>query len=85
MSEFKFSCPQCEQHFLCDEQFSGRAMQCPNCKVLIHIPAVPGKTELYQPESGKTWATFVPSGNSAKPKGLALHPRTIPAKPPLPQ
>ena len=83
MSEFKFSCPHCEQHFLCDEQFSGREMQCPNCKILIHIPHVPGKTAHYQPESGKTWATFVPSEDMPKPKGLALHPKTVlPKSPP---
>ena len=82
MSEFKFSCPHCVQHFLCDEQFSGREIQCPNCNVLIHIPHVPGKTARYQPESGKTWATYIPSGDASPPKGLSLHSKTLPAKAP---
>lgn len=70
MSDLKFSCPRCEQHLQCDEQFSGREIQCPACNHLIRIPPVPGKTAQYAPESGKTWATFVPSGNAATPPGV---------------
>ena len=82
MKQFKFSCPHCEQHLQCDEQFSGREIQCPNCQVLIRIPPVPGKTAQYSPESGKTWATFVPPGNVGAPKGLAINPKKEPPKPP---
>ncbi|MEO5803384.1 MAG: hypothetical protein ABIR24_07620 [Verrucomicrobiota bacterium] len=79
MSEFKFACPHCQQHFRCDEEFSGREFQCPSCHMLLHIPAIPGKTAQYQPEVGKTWATFVPSGDVERPKGLSLN---RPQKPP---
>jgi hypothetical protein len=72
MSQFKFSCPQCQQHLQCEEQFSGREIQCPSCHHLIRIPPIPGKTVEYKPESGKTWATFVPPGNEAKPPGLSI-------------
>ena len=72
MNEYKFSCPQCQQHLQCDEQFSGRQIQCPACQHLIRIPAIPGKTVEYNPESGKTWATFVPPGNVATPKNLSV-------------
>jgi hypothetical protein len=80
MSEFKFSCPQCQQHLQCDEQFSGREIQCPGCNHLIRIPPIPGKTVQYNPESGKTWATFVPSGNV--PKGISTAPPKNDPKPP---
>jgi hypothetical protein len=60
MSELKFACPHCEQHLACDEQFSGRQIQCPGCNHIIHIPAVPGKTAQHKPESGMTWATYIP-------------------------
>jgi DNA-directed RNA polymerase subunit RPC12/RpoP len=60
MNDHKFSCPHCEQHLQCDEQFAGREIQCPHCHHLIRIPPVPGKTVDYSPESGKTWNTFVP-------------------------
>ena len=72
MNQFKFSCPHCQQHLQCDEQASGREIQCPNCHHLIRVPAIPGRTTEYNPESGKTWATFVPSGNMLPPKGISL-------------
>jgi hypothetical protein len=62
MSEFKFNCPHCNQHLQCDEQSSGRQIQCPSCNVLIRIPSVPGKTAQCTPESGMTWATYVHPG-----------------------
>ena len=68
MSEFKFECPHCHQRMSCDEQFSGRQIKCPGCNHLINIPHVPGKTAQYQPESGKTWATFVPPPKAKPPQ-----------------
>jgi len=67
MAEFKFSCPHCDQHLQCNEQFSGREIQCPACNHLIRIPPVPGKTADFNPESGQTWATFVPGSKGTKP------------------
>lgn len=75
MSDLKFSCPQCQQHLQCNEQFSGREIQCPGCNHLIRIPPVPGKTVQYQPEAGKTWATFVPSASVPPPSGLSTKPK----------
>ena len=82
MSEFKFSCPHCQQHLLCDEQFSGSEIQCPNCHHLLHIPPVPGKTADYKPEAGKTWATFVSDGAVPRPKGLSLQRKKPPPESP---
>jgi len=62
MSELKFECPNCKQHLACDASNSGRQIQCPECNHLIRIPSVPGKTAEYKPESGKTWATYIPPG-----------------------
>jgi hypothetical protein len=77
MSEFKFSCPHCQQHLQCDAQFSGREIQCPGCHHLIRIPPVPGKTVDYKPESGKTWATYV-----APPKNASNNPKKNDPNPP---
>ncbi len=66
MSEFKFSCPHCEQHLQCEEQHSGRQIQCPKCNHLIVVPSVPGKTANFQPQSGMTWNTYVPPGDKKK-------------------
>lgn len=62
MAEFKFSCPQCEQHLQCDEGLSGRQIQCPACNHLIRIPAPPWKSpeSTFNAESGKTWDTILP-------------------------
>src|SRR5438105_14948834 len=76
MGEFKFSCPHCQQHLQCREEFSGRQIQCPTCHVLIRIPAVPGQTSQFATESGMTWATFVPDGGSAPPYVLNVK-RTV--------
>ena len=43
MSEFKFSCPHCDRHIQCDEQYSGRQIQCPACDHLITIPLSPAR------------------------------------------
>ncbi len=72
MNQFNFSFLQCEQHLQRDEQASGLEIQCPNCHHLIHIPPIPGRTADYNPESGKTWATLVPSGYVLPPKGISL-------------
>ena len=73
-AEFKFACPHCNQHLQCREEFSGRQIQCPACHVLIRIPAIPGHTAQYTPESGMTWATFVSDGVSPPPPGLGIKP-----------
>jgi hypothetical protein len=82
MNQFKFSCPHCQQHLQCDEQFSGREIQCPACHVLIRIPHIPGKTVDFKPEVGKTWATFVPPGNAPPAPGLSLGRREDRPNPP---
>lgn len=80
MNELKFSCPQCQQHLQCDEQFSGREIQCPSCHHLIRIPPIPGRTVEYKPESGKTWATYV--SNVPPPSGLSIKPKKDAPEPP---
>jgi len=62
MSQFKFSCPHCEQHLQCDEQFSGREIQCPNCHHLIHIPPIPGRTAEYNPNPARPGPPLSPPG-----------------------
>jgi len=82
MSQFKFSCPHCQQHLQCEEQLSGRQIQCPNCHVLIRIPPVPGHTADYKPESGKTWATFVSPQDVVSPGSLSVRRKTEGPPPP---
>jgi len=74
MSEFKFSCPHCEQHIQCDSKFSGRQIQCPGCNHLIVIPPSPTVAEKgnYQAQSGMTWATHVPPPQVEPPKASSV-------------
>ncbi|MGA3266020.1 MAG: hypothetical protein ABSE16_04270 [Verrucomicrobiota bacterium] len=44
MPEFKFSCPNCGQHILCNAGYSGRQINCPACQQTITVPPVPGAT-----------------------------------------
>src|SRR5580658_9970113 len=87
MSEFKFSCPDCQQHLQCDEQMSGLEIQCPNCHHLIGIPAVPGKTAQYSLDKIRAIygnGVFRPERGIDLPDGTAVElqfrrePNTIP-------
>jgi hypothetical protein len=41
MSEFKFACPVCGQHMMCDESQAGSVMDCPTCFQKIIAPQAP--------------------------------------------
>ena len=46
MSEFKFACPVCGQHMMCDASQGGQVMTCPTCFQKItapHAPAADGR------------------------------------------
>ncbi len=65
MSEFKFSCPRCGQHILCDAPWSGREINCPACQQPLVVPrlgpAAPQVTATAHPRMQKT-----PSGKRVK-------------------
>src|SRR5580698_9453529 len=39
MAEFKFSCPECGRHILCDSSYSGAQIDCPICQKSIVVPS----------------------------------------------
>lgn len=41
MSEFKFACPVCGQHMMCDASHGGSVMECPTCFQKIAAPQAP--------------------------------------------
>jgi hypothetical protein len=41
MSEFKFACPVCGQHMMCDASQGGSVMECPTCFQKIIAPQAP--------------------------------------------
>ena len=42
MSDFKFSCPNCDQHIAYDESYYGVQINCPACSTPIKIPVPAG-------------------------------------------
>ncbi len=45
MSEFKFACPVCGQHMMCDSSQGGTVMECPTCFQKITAPQAPASDE----------------------------------------
>ena len=45
MSEFKYACPVCGQHMMCDSSQSGTVMECPTCFQKIVAPQAPTSTD----------------------------------------
>jgi len=41
MSEFKFSCPKCQQNIQATSEYSGVQINCPSCQTLLVVPADP--------------------------------------------
>jgi outer membrane lipoprotein-sorting protein len=49
MAEFKFSCPQCNQHIQCDTGYAGMQINCPSCQKAIVVPQAPQLTATARP------------------------------------
>ena len=47
MNEFKFACPVCGQHMMCDSTQGGSVMDCPTCFQKIVAPQAPGPDVKY--------------------------------------
>ena len=45
MSEFKYACPVCGQHMMCDSSQSGTVMECPTCFQKITAPQAPASPD----------------------------------------
>jgi hypothetical protein len=41
MSEFKFSCPNCQQNIAATSEYSGLQINCPSCQTPLVVPAAP--------------------------------------------
>ena len=74
MSEFKFTCPQCEQHILCDTQWSGREINCPACQQVLVVPSVEPPGGRVPPPPPSQPLAAVPGRNAGF--GAASRPKT---------
>lgn len=80
MSEFKFSCPACDQHILVDQGYVGVSINCPSCQKLIVVPAVPGAAAPPPPAAPAVLGIQRPSAPAADapppPAPVTAAPRT---------
>jgi hypothetical protein len=79
MSEFKFACPVCGQHMMCDSSQAGSVMECPTCFQKITAPQAPAS------DDQKFILTGTKVGERPPPKITTGNPGYVPApKNPLP-
>ena len=45
MSEFKYACPVCGQHMMCDASQAGSVIECPTCFQKITVPQAPASDD----------------------------------------
>lgn len=79
MSEFKFFCPQCGQHILCDTGYSGQQINCPICQKAIVVPHPPAAAPV-PPQAAPVY-TPLPSAAPAAGRPYAGAPVARPAAP----
>ncbi|MBI3879086.1 MAG: hypothetical protein HY301_03365 [Verrucomicrobia bacterium] len=83
---YKFSCPQCGQHFSCTSTHAGTQIQCHACKTQITVPqppvdvrpinSMPADATVMKAPPGHTWDTNVPKKMPPQAgNGLKLKPR----------
>jgi DNA-directed RNA polymerase subunit RPC12/RpoP len=73
MSEYKYACPVCGQHMMCDSSQAGTVMECPTCFQKITAPQAPATDDT------KFIITGTKVGERPIPKILADRSTAIPA------
>jgi len=66
MSEFKYACPVCGQHMMCDSSQSGTVMECPTCFQKITAPQAPASDD----------AKFIITGTKVGERPVPKFPQT---------
>jgi hypothetical protein len=69
MSEFKFSCPNCNQNIAATSEYSGLQINCPSCQTLLVVPADPNAPAPAPTGSRLSMAASTP--HAAAPVGAA--------------
>jgi len=61
MSEFKYACPVCGQHMMCDSSQSGSVMECPTCFQKVVAPRAPASADSKLILSGQKYVEKKPA------------------------
>ena len=80
MSEFKLSCPHCQQHVLANDDWAGQAINCPHCQKPFTIPAPLGASPalsvtpqpLAPPQAPSVLPVSPPGPASSRTSALAI-------------
>jgi DNA-directed RNA polymerase subunit RPC12/RpoP len=72
MSEFKYACPVCGQHVVCDSSQAGSTIECPTCFQKITVPQAPASGD------PKFIITGTKKGERPPPKILEANPYAVP-------
>ncbi len=71
MSEFKFSCPRCQQNIQATSEYSGQLINCPSCQTQMMVPAAPDAPAA---TAGKlSMAASTPHPQAASSAAAAFH------------
>lgn len=90
MSDFKFSCPACGQHAVCDTSNAGMQIPCPSCQTLLTVPqppAAPAAPQVPATPGKLSINKAAHQSHAAPPPGAPKAPAAAPAwgaKPPAP-
>ena len=85
MSEFKFTCPNCDQHIAADEGWSGAHIQCPKCQSQIVVPRMAVAALATAPPSPAISAPASPTPAPAPPLAPPVAARPRPVAPAAPR
>ena len=67
-SDFRFTCPFCQQHLACEDASRGKEIQCPACQAKISIPGLLGLTT-HAPTTGHAVGNYsIPVSPGHAPK-----------------
>ena len=81
MAEFKFFCPTCGQHILCDTGHSGMQINCPACQQSILVPPAPAATMPAPPPPAPVYALHQSPNSAASQRQYPVTPVAQPAVP----
>lgn len=79
MSEFKFVCPVCGQHMICDSSQGGSVMECPTCFQKVIAPQAPAPDAKFILTGTKLTEKKIPARRFEAATGPAAPPQKFPA------
>ena len=78
MSEFKFSCPNCQQNIKATSEYSGLQINCPACQTLLVVPGIPAASSgPATPSAPDSLVPVVPAATRLSVAAAAPNPQPV--------